>query len=136
MIWLYDQDCDEYIKDDVLDSLHKAHEKDIEIKVGNGADPNMKLKKRKYLQKKCKELLSIMHILKSNCPIVAQKITFAVFSTYLDKRQKGKASNNNDDDKEVTLNESNSHQVESSKRKINIYQEAHTMATAVHGITW
>ena len=47
MMWLYVEDRHEYIKGDVLDSLHKARDINIEIEAGNGANPNMKLMKRK-----------------------------------------------------------------------------------------
>ena len=47
-----------------------------------------------------------MHMLKSNCAIVARKIEFAEFVTYLDKRQNMKATNKNDS-VEVKLNENN-----------------------------
>ena len=120
-MWLYDKDCDEYMKDDLLlDSLHKARYKDIKIEVGDGTNPNMKLMNNKYLQKRCEELLSAMHTLKSNCQIVAQKIILAVFATNLDKWWNMKTTNKNDG-VEVNLNEN--YKEEESREKETIINE-------------
>ena len=82
VIYLYDTDADNFIWDQVLDGFHKAHEKDQE--------EERTKKSRRNLRECIRHHLSLMNRFDKNCPIILQKITYAVFTRYmLDIRSRG-----------------------------------------------
>jgi len=81
MLWLFDEDPDEYLFDWTLDAAFKAHEEDQESEKTTKSRINL----RGYF----KSLLLRITKVDRNCPLILEKVTFSVFSHYLTNR-KGK----------------------------------------------